>query len=292
VDGRGAYNYNNSSPYRGPFVVEASPQATVAGNNSEGQFGNGNTTSTNVDTIINLNTGRKVTYGQDSISFTTGDNFGAKLWSSGSNAYGQLGDGTTTDRSTPVQIGSEETWYDVAKGDFFTVATKTDGTLWAWGQVPQWSSCSSPVQVGTDTDWEVVWAGSDFVLAMKDNSANYWLWGNNTYGQLGDGTTVHRSSPVQVILPGTAYPSSVVYPSVGRHHVVAGFLGDVRAGIREYYTWGKNDYGQLGDGTTVNKSSPVAVNTAIKYNTEWQGFYNENFACGDHTIFKQRFIRI
>jgi alpha-tubulin suppressor-like RCC1 family protein len=55
------------------------------------------------------------------------------LWTWGSNGSGQLGDGTTTDRTDPVQVGTDRDWASVSGGDSHTVALKTNGTLWAWG---------------------------------------------------------------------------------------------------------------------------------------------------------------
>ncbi len=55
------------------------------------------------------------------------------LWAWGWNCYGQLGDGTTTDRHSPVQTGSDTDWADISAGAVHTVALKTDGTLWTWG---------------------------------------------------------------------------------------------------------------------------------------------------------------
>ena len=82
------------------------------------------------------------------------------LWAWGYNGYGQLGDGTTTHRRTPVRIGTGTNWAHVVVGPFHTVAIKADGTLWAWGnneygQLGDGTTTnrSTPMQVGTDTHW-------------------------------------------------------------------------------------------------------------------------------------------
>ena len=88
------------------------------------------------------------------------------LWAWGSNSSGQLGDGTTINKYSPVQIGTDTNWKSVATGDLHTVGLKTDGTLWAWGwnwngQLGDGTTIqrNSPVQIGTATNWQSVAAG-------------------------------------------------------------------------------------------------------------------------------------
>ncbi|MCX6924292.1 MAG: immunoglobulin domain-containing protein, partial [Verrucomicrobia bacterium] len=116
------------------------------------------------------------------------------LWAWGYNNYGQLGDGTTDSKSSPVQVGTDTKWQVVAAGYYHTVAVKTDGTLWAWGYNNSGqlgdgtrASKSSPVQVGTDTNWQVVAAGDYYTVAVKTDGT-LWAWVYNWFGQLGDGT--------------------------------------------------------------------------------------------------------
>ena len=89
------------------------------------------------------------------------------LWSWGHNNVGNLGDGTTTNRSSPVQVGALTTWSTVGAGYSFAAAVKTDGTLWTWGYNTSGqlgdettTNRSSPVQVGGLTTWLRVTSGS------------------------------------------------------------------------------------------------------------------------------------
>jgi alpha-tubulin suppressor-like RCC1 family protein len=59
------------------------------------------------------------------------------VWAWGNNAFGQLGNGTTTSSSVPVQVGTATNWASIAAGDFHTVAVRADGTLWTWGDNSQ-----------------------------------------------------------------------------------------------------------------------------------------------------------
>lgn len=128
------------------------------------------------------------------------------LWSWGNNGNGQLGlgDGYGANRSSPVQVGALTNWASVAGGTVHSIATKTDGTLWAWGQngsgrlgLGDTAYRSSPVQVGALTNWSSVSAGSEFSSAVKTDGT-LWAWGRNNEGQLGQNNVINRSSPVQV----------------------------------------------------------------------------------------------
>ena len=107
------------------------------------------------------------------------------LWAWGFNDFGQLGDGTSVDRRSPVQIGSDTDWAKIAaaKGGYHTIALKRDGTLWAWGRNDYgelgdgtFVERRSTVQIGTDTDWAEISAGAYHTLALK-NDASLWAWG-------------------------------------------------------------------------------------------------------------------
>lgn len=179
------------------------------------------------------------------------------LWSWGSNTKGQLGDSSITTRSTPVQTGSANNWVQVAAGTAHSVGLQYNGTLWTWGdnssgqlgtdQIPSYSA--SPVQIGSGQSWKAIAAGDYHTLALRSDGT-IWAFGNNSSGQLGDGSGATTNFPVQV---GTDSD----WKSISAH-------GNLSYGIKNnntLYAWGANNKGQLGDTTTIDKLSPVLVGT-------------------------------
>ena len=180
------------------------------------------------------------------------------VWAWGNNTYGQLGDGTSTKRISPVQVPGLTGVVAVEAGGQHSLAVKSDGTVWAWG----WNSYgqlgdgtatdrrSCPVQVRNLTGVVAVAAGYWQGLAVKDDGT-VWAWGGNGYGQLGDGTTTQRNCPVQVL-----GLTDVVAVAASKTYV-AFSLAVRRDGT--VWAWGGNSNGQLGDGTTTQRTSPVQV---------------------------------
>ncbi|MDR0311584.1 MAG: RCC1 repeat-containing protein, partial [Acidobacteriota bacterium] len=153
------------------------------------------------------------------------------LWAWGSNYDGQLGNdkiGWDVISNVPVRVESDtNNWKAVSaggapSGDSYTLALKSDGSLWAWGnnssgQFGNGTTTSSniPVKAGTDTSWKTISAGGSHALALKTDGS-LWAWGGNSSGQLGDGTTTVKNTPFRV-LTDTGWKAI----SAGDHHSLA-----------------------------------------------------------------------
>ena len=230
------------------------------GNNSGGQLGLGNTTSYSSPKQVGTLTTWSVVAG--GYTYTLATKTDGTLWSWGSNDLGQLGQGNTTILFSPVQVGALTTWSKVVCGNKHTIATKTDGTLWSWGQGTAGqlgrsttTNYSSPVQVGALTTWLNIACGYVHTLATKTNGT-LWVWGGNNAGQLGLGTSgayTNQSSPVQV---GALTTWSTV--SGAGTNIAASLSGAIKTD-GTLWSWGFNTSGQLGQGNTTNRSSPVQV---------------------------------
>ena len=174
------------------------------------------------------------------------------LWTMGRNVSGQLGDGTTTDRSSPVQVATGVA--SVAAGDWFTLFVKTDGTLWAvgsnlYGQLGDGTETDRSIPVQVATGVALVAAGGDHAMFVKTNGT-LWGMGYNVDGELGDGSMVSRAFPEQVA-------SGVVTVAAGYSHTA--FVKTDGT----LWTTGLNSYGALGDGTATGRFSPVQVTYGV-----------------------------
>jgi alpha-tubulin suppressor-like RCC1 family protein len=199
------------------------------------------------------------------------------LYAWGDNGAGQLGDGTITDRSSPVQIGALTDWSQVSAGGQYSLAVKTDGTLWAWGSNNNgqlgfgnvFTNISSPVQVGSLTNWTQVSGGDNHSLAVKTDGT-LWSWGRNNNGQLGDGTRNNRSSPVQIGVLTNWSQVSGGGTFGGGHSLAIKTDGTL-------WSWGRNTNGQLGLGNINHRSSPVQVGSLTNW-TQVSGGDNHSLA--------------
>ena len=176
------------------------------------------------------------------------------LFSTGQNSNGQLGQNNLILRSSPVQVGAA-VWAKVAAGESHSVAIRTNGTLWAWGK-NNFGQCgdstntyrSSPVQVGALSTWYTIGAGNGRTFAIKSDNT-LWAMGTMTWGALGNGFGAGNvNSPIQI---GALSNWSIVG------------TGDDGSGAVKtdgtLWTWGRNERGQCGDNTDINRSSPVQL---------------------------------
>jgi ABC-type transport system substrate-binding protein/cyclophilin family peptidyl-prolyl cis-trans isomerase/serine/threonine protein kinase len=171
------------------------------------------------------------------------------LWAWGKNNDGQLGDGTTTDRTMPVQVINLTDVVAVAGGgSMHCLALKSDGTIWEWGNNPAtFVQNKTPLQV-EDINQVVKIAGDTHQSLALKSDGSVWAWGDNWTGMLGNGTYDRSAVPVKV---------------QGLDHVV-----DIDAGIvfslalksdGSVWAWGVNDRGQLGSEILPKSNFPVQV---------------------------------
>jgi uncharacterized protein (TIGR03437 family) len=182
------------------------------------------------------------------------------VWAWGTNWTGQLGDGTIAEQqAAPVQVRGLEGVVAIAAGSTHSLAAKRDGTVWAWG----WNGFGelgdatttqrlTPVRVSGLTEVVAVAGGGGSVvgahsLALR-RDGTVWVWGHNGSGQLGDGTTTDRLTPVQV-----AGLSEVAAIAAGDAHSLALKRGGT------VWAWGSNESGQLGGGRIMSRATPGQV---------------------------------
>jgi alpha-tubulin suppressor-like RCC1 family protein len=179
----------------------------------------------------------------------------AWLWGAGS--FGRLGDNTVADKSSPVSVvGGFSDWCQASAGINHTLAVRTGGSAWSWGLgnsgqlgIGAYGCRSSPVSVvGGFTDWRQASAACGHSVAVR-TSGSAWAWGGGSYGVLGNNGATNSQSPENVVGGFTDWCAV----SGGTFHTLA---------LRTQgssWSWGRNNVGQIGDNTTVNKSSPVSV---------------------------------
>jgi alpha-tubulin suppressor-like RCC1 family protein len=221
------------------------------------------------------------------------------IWGWGAGDFSRVGDNSTTNRSSPVPNASGFCdWIKVDADSIHNAGLRRNGSIWVWGSGEDGrvgdgttAARSSPVSFAGNifSDW------CDFSLncaggtALRTNG-ELWAWGLNSSGELGNNTTINRSSPVSVSLGFTDWRQ---VSGGGSHNVGLRVNGTI-------WTWGLNSSGQLGDNTTINRSSPVSVvggftdwcqiaagntnNIALRSNgTAWSWGNNGQGRLGDNT---------
>lgn len=217
------------------------------GYNARGQLGNGTTKMAN----------RPVKVLDNVIAMSGGGDYAAAiksdgtLWTWGDNAIGQLGNGSTSGSNVPVKVMDNVA--AVRCGGGYTAALKTDGTLWTWGQNDKGSVGNGgvgnatinnagkvPIQTVPVKIMENV-AEIGYRAAIKKDGT-LWTWGDNYYGQVGNGTTKQVNSPVKVL-------DNVAAIDCGIDHRIAVKTNGT------LWTWGDNAVGELGNGGGGNGKS-------------------------------------
>ena len=195
------------------------------------------------------------------------------LWTWGSNNFGELGKGTTSDSSTPAKLTSISGVNAVTGGNDHMVALKTDGTVWAWGYNYHGelgngtktgnTANGTPGQVLTAaatplTGITAVRGGFWHTLALKSDGT-VWAWGNNDWGQLGNGSATPSYGGVAYAAQVTGLSNVVAIAAGHWHSVAVKSDGSVWTWGLNSTSWDANRNGQLGDGTTTTRLTPVRV---------------------------------
>lgn len=180
------------------------------------------------------------------------------LWGWGLNGSGEVGNNATATVNSPASTAGTQNWKEVAAIGPGTYGIKNDGTLWSWGgndkgQLGDGSTTnrSSPgTTAGGGANWKVLGGHGNGGMAIKSDGT-LWTWGNNWTGQLGDGTFNDRSSPGTTAGGGTTWKFPC-YNTFGYHTGAIKTDGTL-------WMWGSNGSGELGDGTTDFRTSPVTT---------------------------------
>ena len=224
------------------------------GNNLYGQLGNGSA-DTAPSPVTGLQSGvTAITAGSGYTCVLTSAG-GVKCW--GWNLYGQLGDGSTSDKFSPVDVtGLQSGVTAITAGYSHTCAITSAGGVKCWGNNGSGQLGDStiitkltPVDViGLQSGITAITAGSGHTCALT-SAGGVKCWGQNIVGELGDGTSISKLTPVDV----RGLQSGVTAISAGNDHTCAmTSAGGVKC-------WGDNRQGQLGDGTSSIKFTPVDV---------------------------------
>jgi alpha-tubulin suppressor-like RCC1 family protein len=175
------------------------------------------------------------------------------IWAWGTGTSWQLGDGDGVDRSSPVQAICGSDLVDIGAGGSHAVALRSNGALVSWGtnsrkELGNASNGTVPMLSAFSSGVNDITAGPYFSVALKTDGT-VWGWGTNYYGQLGDGYSGVSSSPVVQAL---GLSTIIAIQAGGGHTIALNYDGTL-------WAWGRNENGQLGDGTNTNRSIPVPV---------------------------------
>jgi alpha-tubulin suppressor-like RCC1 family protein len=187
------------------LAVKSDGTVWAWGGNDNGQLGDGSTTNRATPVLVSWLRGVKSIAAGDLHSLACTTDGAVCAW--GNNRYGQLGTGDVIIRVSPSSVSWFSSVNSIAAGLYHSLAIRSDGTVWTWGIdiVPNNKfnyanfRCSCvPMQVKTDGIRFIQVAGGQYhTLALREDGT-VWAWGYNDYGQRGDGTTLYKTTPLQV----------------------------------------------------------------------------------------------
>lgn len=242
------------------LAVTTTGKVYAWGSNEYGQLGDGTTRDRHRPVAVRLPAGARVVAAGACYNYSVALTSAGQVLAWGHNRSGQLGDGSrrSSDVPVPVRLPAGVTVTAIAAGGYQTLALTSTGTVLAWGDGGngqlgdgQMRSSDVPVRVKIPAGITVtgVGAGSLFSLA-RTSSGQVLAWGDDAFGQLGDGRARNSDLPVRVKIPAGARVTAV---SAG------GGFGLALTTTGRVLAWGHNVYGQLGNGTTRGSDVPVLV---------------------------------
>ncbi|WP_158520419.1 InlB B-repeat-containing protein [Bombiscardovia coagulans] len=258
----GVKRFTQISPGDGySTAIDSQGQLWVWGDNTFGQLGDGGTSNRSTPTKLSVPAVSEFTRVSAGVSHSLAIDDQGQLWAWGSNASGQLGDGSGAHQLAPVKLSvpGAGRFVSIAAGVSHSLAVDDQGQLWAWG-----SNASGQLGDGSTGDHAVpvkvsatvgaarftrVSAGVSHSLAI-DDQGQLWAWGSNASGQLGDGSGAHQLAPVKLSVPGAGHFTQV--SAKGDHSFTVDDQGQL-------WAWGDNSSSQLGTGVAGNQGSPAKL---------------------------------
>lgn len=252
------------------LAISSTGAVFACGQNANGQLGSGNLTRSFIPVRVALPQGVVITAVASGWRTNLAVTSTGSLYAWGMNQYGQVGDGSNSDRTTPVlvQLPVGVTVTAIAVGHYHSLAVTSTGAVYTWGyngfgQLGNGTTTPSAIPVLVPLPAGViataVGAGDNHSLVVTSTGSVY-AFGKNSFGQLGDGGTAQSTVPVQVTLPSGVAVSQV---AAGGISPSAKFPdGDYSLAVTSngrVYAWGAGTHGQLGNNTLVNSSVPVVT---------------------------------
>ena len=276
--------------YQHNLALDSNAHVWAWGNNAEGELGDGQASLEPKRSwplqISGLNNVKAIAAGQ--LHSLTVDTSGhAKAW--GDNIYGELGDlgasGTQSTTPVSVHLPSGTTFTTVSAGSNFSLALDSFQQVWAWGNNSSGQIGGDPVFGGTVVGpspvplasgkmFTAISAGGSHALAL-DSTGQVWAWGDNTYGQLGDGgaSGVGTFNPENIYIPIAVGGKIVAIQAGGDYSLALDDQGNV-------WAWGGFAYNELGNGS----ASPVQISSLSGITALSGGLYSGLALKADKTV--------
>ena len=262
-----------SSGHYHTCAVASDDKVYCWGSNEDGGLGNGSASVSPVPVAVNTTgvlAGKTIKYLSAGPAYHTcaiaSDD---KVYCWGKNKNGELGNGTIIDSNVPVAVNMSgvlagKTIKQMSVGSYNTCVIASDDKVYCWGgnghgQVGNNSTTDSSIPVAVNTTG--VLAGKTikqisvghYRACVIDSDDKMYCWGNNMGGALGNGSTANSHVPVSVNMSGVLAGKIIRRISIGAFHTC------VDATDNKIYCWGSNNYGQLGNNSTTNTSTPTAT---------------------------------